>query len=131
MSSNTPEFFVPAASPESAESVYAGFAKMCGVATPSTTERVYSVTFKHDRDIWTATVGETMTGTRHSTRKLKGRSVETSQALADAAMVLAIFPGDPFMVVTNHRLVGNTGSRWENPFLAGRPESITHFSTAR
>ncbi len=43
-------------------------------------------------------------------------------------MVLAIFPGTPFKVVTNHRIPGNVRSAWENPFMAGEPKSVAYFS---
>lgn len=119
-------FFVPNATPETQESVYAGFAKWCGV--PVSAEHVYSIVFKHNGEVWHATVGETMRGTKYSTYKVKGQKVERSQAVSDPALILAIFPGLPFKVVTNHRIAGNVGSRWENPFLAGKPESVTYFS---
>jgi hypothetical protein len=124
----TPAFFVPAATADTQESVYSDFARMCGVPVPPVAERVHSIVFKHDGEVWHATVGETMHGTKYSTHKVKGTKVERSQPVSDPALVLAIFPGSPFMVVTNHRIVGNVGSRWENPFLAGRPETITRFA---
>jgi hypothetical protein len=123
----TPAFFVPAATDENKESVYTDFAKWCGVPVPPLEKRVYSIVFSHDGEIWNATVGETMRGTRSSSRKVKGHAVEHTIHVSDPALVLAIFPGSPFMVVTNHRIVGNVGSRWENPFLAGEPRSVTRF----
>ena len=126
--SAAPIFFVPAATAETQESVYADFAKWCGVSLPPTAERVFSIVFMHNGEVWHATVGETMRGTKYSTRKVKGQEVEQSHPVSDPALVLAIFPGSPFMVVTNHRIAGNVGSRWENPFLAGKPESVTYFA---
>ena len=125
---DAPVFFVPAATAETQESVYADFAKWCSVSVPPPGRRVASIVFKHNGEVWHATVGETMRGTKYSTHKVKGQKVERSQSLSDPALVLAIFPGSTFMVVTNHRLVGNVGSRWENPFLAGQPESTTFFA---
>jgi hypothetical protein len=129
--SEVPSFFVPAATPETQESVFAEFAKMCGVAVPPVEERVYSIVFTHDGEEWHATVGETMHGTKYTTHRVKGKKVERRQTVSDPALVLAIFPGVPFMVVTNQRIAGNIGSKWVNPFLAGRPESVTRFSLAR
>lgn len=123
-----PTFFVPAATPETQEGIYAEFARWCGRALPSPEERVYSITFIHDGEEWTATVGQTMTGTRQVSRRVRGQKVQQTETRSDPARVLAIFPGDPFMVVTNHRIAGNVGSRWENPFFAGRPVSVTPFS---
>lgn len=126
--SQAPGFFVPAATAETQESVYAGFADWCGVSVPPLTERIYSIVFKHNGETWRATVGEPMRGTKYITRRVRGKKVERSEATSDPALVLAIFPGTPFMVVTNHRIAGNVGSGWENPFLAGSPESVTRFS---
>jgi hypothetical protein len=125
-----PAFFVPAATPENLESVYADFAKMCRSAVPPVEQRIYSITYTHDGEDWTATVGKNLTGVRHKTSRVKGVKVEREERLSDPALVLAIFTGNPFFVVTNHRLVGNVGSRWENPFMAGRPSSVTYFSPA-
>lgn len=123
-----PTFFVPAAAPESEESVYADFAKWCGRTVPPVESRIFSITYRHDGDEWTATVGETLRGIRRHVTKSKGKKVERSQHIGDPALVLAIFPGVPFMVVTNHRIAGNVGSAWENSFLAGQPTAITYFS---
>jgi hypothetical protein len=123
-----PRFFVPAATPDTQESTYSEFARWCGRSVPPPGERVYSIVFKHDGDVWTATVGETLRGVHNSTHKVRGNKVERSKEIGDTARVLAIFPGDPFMVVTDHRIAGNFGSRWENPFLAGKPQTTTYFS---
>ena len=55
--------------------------------------------------------------------------MELTVSVSIPAMVLAIFPGDPYLVVTDH-LLGNTsvGSHLENPFPAGRPRSVVRFS---
>lgn len=124
-----PKFFVPAATPDNQESVYADFARWCGCAVPSPESRIYSITYVHDGEEWTATVGEHLRGIRHRTTRSRGKKIERTQHLSDPAIVLAIFPGVPYMVVTNHRIAGNVGSAWENPFLAGQPKSITYFST--
>ena len=41
--------------------------------------------------------------------------------MSDPAVVQAIFPGDPYVVVTDKRPIGTARSKWENPFMAGRP----------
>jgi hypothetical protein len=46
----------------------------------------------------------------------------------DPAVVLAIFPGVPWLVVTDARPVGTKLSAWVNPFMAGRPERFEYFS---
>jgi hypothetical protein len=125
-----PQFFVPApAKPDKQESAYAEFAKWCGRAVPGPESRIYSITFVHDGEEWTATVSESLRGKRIRSTRSRGVKVEREQPVSDPAVVLAIFEGLPYMVVTNHRLGGrNVGSAWENPFLAGQPKSVTYFS---
>ena len=126
-----PQFFVPAATPDNQESVYASFAEWCSRAVPSLERRVYSITFVHNGDEWTATVGESLRGRRFRTVRSRGVKLEREQPVSDPAIVLAIFPGTPYIVVTNHRIGGrNVGSAWENPFFAGQPKSVTYFSTS-
>jgi hypothetical protein len=125
-----PLFFVPEATSENQESVYADFAKWCSCSAPTTGKRIYSIVFGSNGEFWTATVGETLRGVRHQVTKSRGTKVERSHPVSDPALVLAIFPGMPFMVVTDHNIVGSVGSRFENPFLAGEPKSITYFSAA-
>jgi hypothetical protein len=121
---NAPLFFLPEVTPEAQESAYTELANWCRRPAPIPEERVYSITYVHDRDEWTATVGERLRGT---SRKRTRSGAERIDYLTDQATVLAIFPSDPFVVFTN---AGNTRSAWENPFYVGRPKSITYFSVA-
>ena len=123
-----PAFFIPAATAETQESVLQEFAKRCGVSVPAVERRVYSIVFGHNGEVWAATVGESLRGEQTRTTKVRGKKVERTTQVSDPALVLAIFPGSPFMVVTNHNIAGNVGSRWANPFLAGQPKSITYFA---
>lgn len=43
-------------------------------------------------------------------------------------MVLAIFPGSLYLVVTDARPLTPKASNWENPFMAGVPRSVTLFA---
>jgi hypothetical protein len=129
--SDAPEFFVPAATAENQEEVYGGFAKMCGRPIPDIKKRIYSITYVHDGEEWTATVGESLHGIGHRITRSRGKKHDRTYHVGDPAIVLAIFPGAPFMVVTNHRIAGNVGSAWENPFFAGTPTSITLFSVRK
>ena len=54
---NAPPFFVPAATPDEQESVYADMAADCNRAVPDPDRRIYSITYVHDGAEWTATVG--------------------------------------------------------------------------
>lgn len=128
---NVPVFFVPWASPETQEADYAGLAKFSGVAVPPLANRVYSIAFEHDGEHWTATVGKPLLGVRYRTVRTRGQEVERRDPLHDPAVVLAIFEGYPYKVVTDHRLVRNVGSKWENPFFVGEPGSVTRFATRR
>jgi hypothetical protein len=122
-------FFVPAATPDNEESVYASFAEWCHCPVPSRDRRIHSITYVHDGEEWTATVGKRLEGIRlHKTRRGGRKNVERDIPLSDPAVVLAIFPGSPYMVVTNHRIGQSVGSAWENPFMAGQPRSVTYFS---
>lgn len=51
-----------------------------------------------------------------------GESTGTQRT--DPAIVLAIFAGDPYMVVTNGRPLGNAVSPSVNPFMAGEPDEV-------
>ena len=50
-------FFVPAATPDNQESVYAELARLSRCAVPPVERRIYSITYTHDGEEWTATVG--------------------------------------------------------------------------
>lgn len=123
-----PKFFIPFAdSDEQAERVYAGFAKSCATQVPEIGKRIYSITYAHNGSIWTATVGQQLSGTKTVT-KGQGRSkVQRSHSVSDPATVLAIFAGNPYYVFTNGNL--SVRSSWENPFLAGQPGTVVRFST--
>ena len=118
-----PAFFVPAATPDTRESIYAELAQMCMRPVPKPAHRIYSMRFgKGEDEEWIATVGETLAGVHHKFTRSRGKTAELKLLLGDPAVVLAIFPGDPYMVVTNQNLPSSVGSAWENPFLVGESE---------
>jgi hypothetical protein len=121
------EFFVPAATDENIDEVYASFAEMCHRSVPPPDRRIYSIRFIHDGTEWTATVGEPLRGTRTRKRRRRGQNVEVTEQASDPATVLAIFAGTPFLVVTNAQPITGVVSAWVNPFMAGQPESVTFF----
>lgn len=124
-----PKFFVPYS--EAPERDYAALAASCGVLPLAPGKRIYSITFRHDSDWWTATVGRPLLGTRRRVTRKRGQRqpIEREERLSDPAEVLAIFSGIPFMVFTTagirHR------SAWANPFLAGEPEYVTLFAVEK
>ena len=71
-----PAFFVPVATSDNQESVYAEFAKMCRVPAPPMLERIYSITYTHDGEEWTATVGKQLQGIRYKTTRSRGKKIE-------------------------------------------------------
>jgi hypothetical protein len=91
-----PGFFVPYLSPEFKEASYAHIAEQCERAVPAVGDRVYSVSFVRGGTLWTATVGEHLRGRKPMRRKQAGQWRD----IFDSALVLAIFPGDPYVVVT-------------------------------
>ncbi len=123
-----PHFFVPEATSDTQESIYASFAAWCRSPIPSPDRRVYSITYITKGTEWTATVGECLRGTRYVTTRSHGQKNEQMQFVSDPATVLAIFEGTPFMVVTNQGMPRGVGSVLANPFLAGHPKSIVYFS---
>ncbi len=65
---------------------------------------------------------------------VKGRGAarrEHSEPLRDEATVLAIFPGVPYVVVTDKGFNPQVRSMWVNPFMASsNPVSLNTFETA-
>jgi hypothetical protein len=121
-----PVFFLPGATPDTEETLYAQFAKLCRSAVPSFDRRIYSITYMHDAVEWTATVGEPLSGTGRKTVRRRGQKIEQTTSHGDPATVRAIFAGVPYMVVTD-----GFRTRWANPFLAGKPHHVTHFSPSK
>ena len=124
-----PSFFMPYVDDETAELQYAKWSAARGLDVVSRPERIYSITFVHDGGEWTATVGELLRGESRKMVTRRGQRVEQTTALRDAATVMAIFPGSPYIVYTDKGRDPNTTSRWLNPFMAGQPTSVIRFST--
>ena len=121
------EFFVPFTESESeAESAYSTLAHSCHAALPPLNNRVYSITFKHNGETWVATVGERLAGSKLHVSKSKDVQKQHQVPLSDPAVVVAIFAGNPYFVVTATE-PGIGRSAWENPFMAGSPSAVVHF----
>ena len=118
------EFFLPFIEPEHAEAAYTELAKSSGVVVPDHSMRVFSITFTHNGEVWTATVGETLAGIRNRTVGRGRTKREFEQKLTDAATVVAIFASHPYIVWTN---AGAVRSKWSNPFYVGEVGRITYF----
>jgi hypothetical protein len=128
-----PAFFLPPIAHYDAseqDAAYVEIAEKCGRPVPA--QRVYSITFRQASDYWSATVGERLTGTK--TQQVgptdeTDNSTEQTTRLDDAATVVAIFPGTPYLVVTDSGITSGGRTSWENPFYAGAPTSVTYFSS--
>jgi len=123
---STPKFFVPEpAKSDKQEETYAEFARMAGREIPE--RRIYSITFVHDGEEWTATVGEQLRGIKRRMTRSKGQRIERTTSISDTAIVLAIFQGTPYIVVTD-KGISQKYSKWENPFMAGSPIAVKYFA---
>ncbi|MEO6323148.1 MAG: hypothetical protein ABIT01_09345 [Thermoanaerobaculia bacterium] len=122
--SSIPAFFVPDADDETREAAYAAHAERCGRPVQPLAQRIFSIAFTSNNEEWIATVGQPLSGVFRRVTTIAGKRFEQVQKLDDPAVVLAIFAGDPFRVVTDAFRVR---SSWDNPFSAS-PSAITYFS---
>jgi hypothetical protein len=113
-----PLFFLPFLPQELAEASYAHMAEKCDKIAPGPAGRVYSISFVHQGALWVATVGKRLKGHRPR-HKGKARLIE------DTAMVLAIFPGNPYTIVTD--ALHSNDSNFKNIFF-GTPKEVEYFS---
>ena len=123
------KFFVPAAQPHEVESVYANFAQSINRPVPSHGRRIAAIRYIHDGVEWTAKVGEQLTGVRTEIKRRKTGKVTVTSHVSDPAMVLAIFGGSIFIVITDAQPLTGKWSRWLNPFYAGQPSSVEYFES--
>lgn len=122
-----PSFFVPEASDDQAEQTYEALAAFAGRAPLPVERRIYEIVWMHDGEEWTATVGATLRGSLTKTKTVRGARREVTQRLSSSARVLAIFPGDPYLVVTDAQPIGPRPSDWANPLGAGGPSGVRRF----
>jgi hypothetical protein len=121
-------FFVPGASSDEAELVYARLAAGCGREVPLHYDRIHEIHWTQDSDSWVASVGQTLRGRRVRVRRRGGEYIEIAEPLQDLATVRAIFPGTSYLVVTDARRLGPFVSYWHNPFVIGEPTVIVKFT---
>jgi hypothetical protein len=121
-----PAFFVPGVTEDKAEEVFAALAKFAGCSVPPPDERVYRIEWVHNGERWTGEVGKQMHGEELPVPRRKPKA--WTRKVSDPATVHAIFPGVPYIVVTDKRPIGRARSAWENPFMAGSPAKVDYFS---
>jgi hypothetical protein len=120
-------FFLPRASDgEQAERLYEALAEFAGCEPAPADRRVRSIAFPADGARWVAEVGEELRGERTTRQLRRGELLEHTEQLRSSSRVLAIYPGTPFVVVTDAQPITGAASEWANPFSA-EPEQVTHF----
>lgn len=105
-------FFMPVTSEDEYEQRYAELARFAGAAVPPPEARLWSVQWEHLGEVWEATVGELLV------------RVTPEPRVQDSAAVMAIFPGDPHLIVTSAQPLTSLRSAWHNPISAGVPPQV-------
>jgi hypothetical protein len=118
-----PQFFLPDISPEKFDEALADFAKFAGTGVPALDQRIYSVVFTSNGEEWTATVGEQLRGVKTTTQGRGRDKRERQAAVYNESTVLAIFPGEPYLVVHN-----SASRAWNNPISAGGIRKVVPFA---
>ena len=117
-----PAFFVPMVDADKQEEAYNEIAQFVGAGAHAPGKRIYSMTWKHDGVVWTATVGETLRGTE---TKIIGRGRAATYRevpRSTSATVLAICSGFPYLIAHD-----NKSRYWNLPILAGEPSRTVLF----
>lgn len=117
-----PGFFIPNVEPEKQEDRYQELAKKVGATAADPARRIYSMAWKHDGVVWTATVGEELRGIA-TIEKGRGRNKtyrEVPRYTND--MVWAIFAGVPFLIAHD-----GASRVWNWPIMAGEPSQVVYF----
>ncbi len=104
-------FFLPRASDDDqAERLYDALAEFAGCDPAAPGQRVQSIEFSQDDARWVAEVGKELSAQRRTQRLRRGELLEHTEQLTSTARVLAIYPGTPFMVVTDAQPITGTPS---------------------
>ena len=123
-------FFLPRANDdEQAERLYDALAEFAGCAPAPAGERVQAIAFPAHGAHWVAAVGEELRGRRTTQQLRRGEVLERTEELASGTRVLAIYPGAPYVVVTDAQPITGATSEWANPFTA-EPDEVTRFDRA-
>jgi hypothetical protein len=125
-----PAFFVPGTTPEEQETAYAAMATGLPdpLPVPEPGKRIYAISFRHDSDVWYATVGQSMRGRRPVWQGRK--KTQTTVSIEDSAIVVAIYPtyrDGLFWVYHDGGQDSRQRSKWALPFLAGEAAVLDYF----
>ena len=123
-------FFLPRASDdEHAERLYEALAEFAGCEPAPPERRVRSIVFTQDCAEWVSEVGEVLRGQRTTQQLRRGELIERIETLTSTTRVLAVYPGTPFVVVTDAQPITGAPSEWANPFSV-QPERVTLFDAS-
>jgi hypothetical protein len=125
----TPFFFPRASDDDQAERLYGALADFAGTEPAPAGRRVHAIAFPHEGARWVARVGDELRGERTTQQLRRGELIERTEELSSSSRVLAIYPGTPFVVVTDAQPITGAPSEWANPFTA-QPDEVTWFDSA-
>jgi hypothetical protein len=125
-----PAFFVPGCTPETQEAAFAAMGNGLenAMPVPEPGRRIYAISFRHDSDVWYATVGESVKGRRPVWQGRK--KTEATVSIEDSGIVVAIYPAyrdDLFWVYHDGGQDSRQRSKWALPFLAGEAGILDYF----
>jgi hypothetical protein len=106
------EFFLPVTSAGEYEQRYVELARFAGASVPVPEARLRAVQWENNGEVWEAAVGELLV------------RVKPAPRVQDSASVMAIFPGDPYLIVTSAQPLTSLRSSWNNPISAGVPPQV-------
>ena len=119
-------FFPRADDDEQAERLYDALAEFAGCEPAPAGRRVQAIAFTQEGAEWVAEVGRELVGRRTTQQLRRGELVERTEQLSSPSRVLAVYPGTPFVVVTDAQPITAAPSEWANPFTA-EPDRVTYF----
>lgn len=126
------DFFVPFTPPIEVGAVYESLRQIAGcTAAPTRWDRVYSILFTQDTQVWKAIVGQRLQG-RLLSHGVAGSDLGSPEYEAgDAALVIAIFRNTShFVIVTDNGRTQRALSRWASPFAVHRAVQVVRFGPA-
>ena len=120
-------FFLPrAGDDDQAERLYAALAEFAGCEPAPPGRRGRAIEFTQDGVSWVAAVGEELRDRRTTQQLRRGELIERTEELSSSSRVLTVYPGTPFVVVTDAQPITGAASEWANPFTA-EPDRVTRF----
>ena len=104
------------------EEAYEQIARFIGADPRAVDDRIYSMTWRHNRTVWIATVGEKLRGIETVVAGRGRDKREREVPCHSDDTVLAIFPGNPGLIAHD-----NKSRMWNLPILTGESWNIVRF----